>query len=60
MKIIDVQIKVLEKLRENHLAVMEDWKKSHDPALESTLSDINSAIDMMNEVFNELIEEEWA
>lgn len=59
MNLIDVQVKVLEKMRENHEAVMNDWKVSHDVALESTMSDYMSAMDIVNEVFNELIEEQW-
>ena len=59
MKLIDVHVKVLEKMRENHQAVMDDWKNSHDVALESTMSDYMSAMDIVNEVFNELIEEQW-
>ena len=53
----EIQIKTLEKLQENYDAVLSDWKSTHCLPLESTLQDIKTTQDMMQEVFNELIEE---
>lgn len=57
----EMQIKLLEKLQQNHSALFEQWKKDNDPSLEATMSDYMCAQDIFNHVFSELIEEElWA